>query len=269
MPELPEVETIKNDLAPVLQGERIDKVDFLWYKTLRGMSAADFNNEVSGQHITRLSRRGKYLVLELESGKYLLVHFKMSGSFKIAGKDEEPPAHTRAVVHLKSGKQLFFIDPRKFGRFELIEAGQSPLQDLGVEPLSRSFTVKKLGEILSGRKTPVKMVLMDQRLIAGIGNMYADEALFLARIKPTRPAESLSDDEIEVLLNAIRTVLKQAIGRGGASIVNYFRPGGATGSAHFNFKVAHRKGNCPGCRGKIKRIVVRGRGTYYCPSCQR
>ena len=269
MPELPEVETIKNDLTPMLEGARIDRIDFLWHKTLRGMNAADFNREVSGLSITGLSRRGKYLVLDLDNGKSLLVHFKMSGSFKIALKNEEPPEHARAVIYFENGNRIFFIDPRKFGRFELVEPAQGPLKELGIEPLSHTFTAKKLGELLSGRITPIKIALTNQLLIAGIGNMYADEALYLARIKPTRSSNSLTKDETTALHDAIRRVLRQAINSGGATMVNYFRPGGSAGSAHFNFKVAHRKGNCFGCPGEVKRIVVRGRGTYYCPSCQK
>ena len=269
MPELPEVETIKNDLGPLIKDCVIDRVEFLWNKTLRGSSPETFTREVAGQRIINLSRRGKYLILALESGKMILVHFKMTGSFLIGKQEGEPPKHTRAIVYLKDGRGLFFIDPRKFGRFQLVNPGNSPLNELGVEPLSDGFTREMLKELLLKIKAPIKIALLDQRLIAGIGNMYADEALFLAGIHPLRPSESLSQFEIAHLHDAIRHVLLEAIENKGASIVNYFRPGGEKGSAHSHFKVAHRKGLCTVCPEVVQRIVIRGRGTYFCPSCQR
>jgi len=268
MPELPEVETIKNDLEPLIKNSVIDRVEFLWNKTLRGSSPETFNREVAGQRINNLSRRGKYLIIMLDNGKMLLVHFKMTGSFLIGKQEGEPPKHTRAIVYLKDGRGLFFIDPRKFGRFQLVNPGDSPLSELGIEPLSSGFTRQRLGELLSKRKSPIKITLLDQGLIAGIGNMYADEALFLAGIHPLRRAEDISHVEITRLHDAIRHVLLEAIKNKGASIVNYFRPSGETGSAHSHFKVAHRKGVCTACPGAVQRIVIRGRGTYFCPSCQ-
>jgi len=267
MPELPEVETIKRELEPLIKGSTIQSVDFYWPKTLRGMNVPDFAREIAGTQVAKLNRRGKYLILELTSGKRLLVHFKMTGSFRVDGDIAEWP-HTRAVIYLKDGRKLFFIDPRKFGRFHLIEDNNSPLKELGVEPLSKGFTVSKLSALLSKRKTPIKIALLDQGLIAGIGNMYADEALFMAGIHPLRPAHSLSQNEIARLHQAIPAVLHRAITNKGASIVNYFRPGGERGTAHSHFKVAHRKGRCSVCPEPVKRINIRGRGTYYCPSCQ-
>jgi formamidopyrimidine-DNA glycosylase len=268
MPELPEVETIKKDLEPLIKGSVIDSVDFLWHKTLRGEDFKDFDRDVAGQRVTGLSRRGKYLIVELQNGKLLLVHFKMTGSFLIVNGDVAPSKHTRAVVCLKDGRKMLFIDPRKFGRFQLVDPGEGPLAELGVEPLSKDFTAGRLKELLAKRKLPIKLALLDQSMIAGIGNMYADEALFLAGVHPLRAADSLSAVETERLYRAIPEVLKEAIRNKGASIVNYFRPGGETGTAHSNFKVAHRKGGCTACPGGVERIAVRGRGTYFCPSCQ-
>lgn len=268
MPELPEVETIKNDLEPLIKGSRVEKVEFLWAKTLRGLNPEEFNREIAGKRIAALSRRGKYLMLLLEGGKILLVHFKMTGSFLIGGPGDPVSKHARAIMYLEDGRRLFFIDPRKFGRFQLVSPGESPLSGLGVEPLSDEFTARKLGELLSKRTAPVKVVLIDQSLIAGVGNMYADEALFLAGIHPLRPADSLGVPGVSRLRRALRQVLREAIKNKGASVVNYFRPGGEAGSAHSYFKVAHRRGKCASCPEGIMRIVVRGRGTYYCPACQ-
>ena len=268
MPELPEVETIKNDLEPLITGSTLERVEFLWHKTLRGMSPESFNKIVDAQRIKGLSRRGKYLIINLESGKMILVHFKMTGSFLLGKRGDSPPEHTRAIIYLNDGRVLFFNDPRKFGRFHLVLPGETPLDELGIEPFSAGFTPQKLQGLLSSRRAPIKIALLDQSLIAGIGNMYADEALFVAGIHPLKPANSLSESEIRCLRDAIRAVLREAIKNKGASVVNYFRPSGESGSAHSQFKVAHRKGRCFGCPGEVRRIVIRGRGTYYCPSCQ-
>lgn len=232
------------------------------------MNTSDFNCVISSQRIIGFSRRGKYLVIELENAKLLLVHFKMTGSFLIGNESDTPPKHSRAIINFRDGRKLFFVDPRKFGRFQLINKGESPLGELGIEPLSENFSIQTLEGLLSKRKTPIKIALLDQKLVAGIGNMYADEALFNSHIHPERPADSLTSSEVSRLFKAIHQVLRKAIQNKGASVVNYFRPGGQTGSAHSYFKVAHRKGKCLICPATVKRIVIRGRGTYYCPSCQ-
>ncbi len=268
MPELPEVETIKNELTPVAAGRTITRIEFFWDKTLRGSTQDEIDRLVSGRRITAMSRRGKYLLFNLDNGLVLAVHLKMTGSLLVKSDTDEPQKHTRAIIYLSGGHRLFFNDPRKFGRFQLLKPGDNPLGDLGVEPLSDDFTSHRLGELLSRRRAPIKITLLDQSLIAGIGNMYADEALFLAGIHPLRPADSLSPHEITRLRDAIRRVLRQAIENKGASMVNYVRPGGEVGSAHSHFKVAHRKGKCTACPGDVQRMVVRGRGTYYCPACQ-
>jgi formamidopyrimidine-DNA glycosylase len=270
MPELPEVETIKNELTPLVIGRTIETIEFLWSRTLRGDTPEELARKVAGRKITGLSRRGKYLVFLLTGGYLLTVHLKMTGSFLVAGRLDEPTKHTRAVIYLDNGQMLFFIDPRKFGRFQLVNKGGSFLDELGIEPLSPEFTTEYLHRLLTKRvSAPVKSILLDQKLIAGVGNLYADEALFLARIHPLRPGGSITLDEAGRLNHAIRRVLAEAIERKGASIANYFRPGGETGTAHDHFMVAHQLGKeCPGCDGRVERIVVRGRGTYFCPKCQ-
>ena len=269
MPELPEVETIKNELAPLVTGRRIKSVEFLWAKTLFSPSLDEFESRVKGRTIASLGRRGKYLIVRLDSGDSILVHLRMTGSFLVSREKKPPDSHIRAIIHLDDGSNMFFIDPRKFGKFQLVSGDEWSRGKLGPEPLSDEFTTKVLAQLLSGKKAPIKAVLIEQELIAGIGNMYADEALYEARIHPLRMADSLSGEEIKRLHRAIRHVLKTAIESGGASISDYFRPGGERGSAHEGFKVAHRRGGeCPVCGGPIARIVVRQRGTYFCPGCQ-
>ena len=268
MPELPEVETIKNELLPYVAGKKITGVDLFWEKMLRQPSPDEFQTRIKGQKINGISRRGKYLVFELESGDWLLIHLRMSGAL-LAGRGLSP-RFTRAVFHLDDGSDIYFCDPRKFGRIQLVRDKNSVLGKLGVEPLEKAFTAEVLGKLLGKRKAPLKAVLLEQGLIAGIGNMYADEALFDAAINPLRAAESLSAAEIKRLHRAIRAVLKAAIESKGASISNYYRPGGEKGSAHNHFRVAHRKGeNCPVCGTALERIPVRQRGSCFCPKCQK
>ena len=268
MPELPEVETIKNELVPHVIGRSISSVTLFWERMLRQPSPAEFHPRISGQKITGLSRRGKYLIFQLGGGGCLITHLKMSGSL-LVGRGS-PPEYTRAIIHLDNGTDIFFRDIRKFGTLQLVKNSDSVLCKLGTEPLSPGFTPETLYERLKKRKAPIKAVLIDQGFIAGIGNMYADEALFDARIHPTRTAGSLSGDEIERLHGSIRRVLLKALNSKGASVRNYIRPDGSPGTAHDEFNVAHGVGkNCPRCGTPIKRIVVRGRGTYFCPECQR
>ena len=267
MPELPEVETIKNELSSHIIGRSISGVTLLWGKMLRQPSSDEFYIRIQGRKITGLARRGKYLIFRLDSGDSLIIHLKMSGSLILGG--DSPPKYTRAVIHLDNGASIFFRDPRKFGRMQLVKDEGNIIKKLGPEPLEPAFTKEVLAEKLKKRKAPIKAVLIDQALIAGIGNMYADEALFAARINPLRPADSLSQNEINRLHEAIQTVLRDAIDSKGASVSTYFRPGGERGSAHSHFKVAHQKGKaCPVCDTPIERIPIRQRGSYYCPRCQ-
>ena len=267
MPELPEVETIKNELSPHVLGRAIKGVDIFWNKMVRRPSVSEFRSSVIGQKITRLSRRGKYLFFHLAGNGVLVMHMKMTGSLLVNPSDDK---FSRAVFYLDDGTAVHFRDPRKFGVMWLAQDETDVNQMLGPEPLEKNFTAAVLARILEKRTAPVKPVLLDQSRIAGIGNMYADESLFEAKIHPLRPANSLSESEIKRLHTAIRHVLRKALEKGGASIRNYIRPEGAPGTAHDEFVVAHGVGkNCPRCGGPIERIVVRGRGTYICPKCQR
>jgi formamidopyrimidine-DNA glycosylase len=266
MPELPEVETIKNELSPHVVGRRITGVDIFWDKMVRQPSVPDFRRRVTGRKIMALTRRGKYLFFHLDSGEKLVMHMKMTGSLLLDPPDDK---FSRAVFKLDNGVALHFRDPRKFGVMWLDKDESAVMAKLGPEPLEEDFTSDKLAAILRRHKAPVKAVLLDQSNIAGIGNMYADEALYEAKIHPARLPGSLSGEEIRRLYRAIRRVLRAAIKNGGASVRNYYRPDGNTGHAHDEFRVAHGTGTtCPRCGTPIKRIVVRGRGTYLCPKCQ-
>ncbi len=269
MPELPEVETIKAELSPYVIGRRIKGVTLLWEGIVRQPSAEEFCSRIAGQKISSLARRGKYLLVSLSRGDLLIIHLKMSGSLLVGRDSQEPPRFTRAIIHLGGGLNIFFRDPRKFGLMRLVRDKTSVVGELGPEPLEPEFTPELLQKLLARRQAPIKALLCDQNLIAGIGNMYADEALFAAKIHPLRTGASLLHIEIGRLHKAIRRVLRAGIGHKGASIENYYRPDGTTGTAHFEFKVAHGRGqNCPVCGTPIERITVRGRGTYFCPKCQ-
>ena len=267
MPELPEVETIKNELLPHVLGRTITGVDLFWERIVRRPAAGEFRSRVVGQKITGLSRRGKYLFFHLSGGEVLVMHMKMAGSLLIDPPDSR---FSRAVLHLDNGVALHFWDPRKFGVMWLDKDARAVSAKLGPEPLDDDFTPEALAGILCNRTAPVKPVLLDQSVIAGIGNMYADETLYDAKIHPMRPAGSLSRAEIKRLHASLRMVLLKALGSKGASVRNYIRPDGSPGTAHDEFNVAHGVGkNCPRCGAPIKRIVLRGRGTYFCPECQR
>ena len=266
MPELPEVETIKNELLPHILGREVTAVTLLWEGIVKKPSVEEFCSRVVGQKITGLTRRGKYLLFGLSSGEILVMHMKMTGSLLLDSADNR---FTRAVIHLGDGTKLNFRDPRKFGAMWLTGDENTVADRLGPEPLEDGFTPEVLAQRLHNRVAPIKAILIDQSFLAGIGNMYADEALFAAGIHPLRQGGSLTQDEIERLHRAIKRVLWSAIGNKGASVRNYFRPGGEIGTAHFEFRVAHGQGkNCPDCGTPIQRITVRNRGTYFCPNCQ-
>ena len=270
MPELPEVETIKNELLPYVVGHRITGVTLIWEGIVRQPTASEFRSRLIGQEITGIARRGKYLLFSLSSGDLLIVHLKMTGSLLLKPTLAEPDKFIRAIIHLDKGTSLFFRDPRKFGMMQLVKDDSSIASKLGPEPLEPNFTPQVLAQRLNNHTAPIKALLCDQKVIAGIGNMYADEALFQARIHPLRSGNSLSSEEIEHLHQAIQQVLWSAIGNKGASTDTYFRPSGKKGTAHFHFQVAHRLSGkfCPVCSTPIDRILIRNRGTYFCPNCQ-
>ncbi len=265
MPELPEVETIKNELAPHIIGHTITGITLFDERIVRQPPVEEFGSRLIGETITEIGRRGKYLLFSLTSGQTLVIHLKMTGSLWLI----PPDRFTRAVIHLDGDKKIYFRDPRKFGVMWLVEDKNTVTDKLGPEPLEEGFTAKRLSKALARRTAPIKALLCDQNVIAGIGNMYADEALFLAKIHPMRPGGSLKPAEIKRLYNAIRQVLTAAINDKGASVDTYFRPDGQIGTAHFQFRVAHRRGqSCPVCGTPLQRIPVRNRGSYFCPKCQ-
>lgn len=270
MPELPEVETVRRELEPVIAGSRIKDVWLGWDGIVHLPTAAEFLTGISRRRISAITRRGKYLIFHLDGPAVLVVHLKMTGSLIVRPGSEPPDRLDRAVFYLDNGKAIHFHDPRKFGRLWLTEDLNRVIKKLGPEPFGDGFTPEYFREGLKKRSAPIKPVLLDQGFIAGIGNMYADESLFATRIHPLSPASSLSERKTKELYQTIKEILAAAIEKRGASIRNYVRPDGTGGTAHFSFQVAHGiNDTCSRCGHAIKRMVVRGRGTYICPNCQR
>lgn len=269
MPELPEVETVKNELMPHIIGRSITGVTLFWEGIVREPASTEFRSRLTGREITGLTRRGKYLLASLNSREWFVIHLKMSGALIVCPDSSELPRFTRAAIHLDNGTNIYFRDPRKFGRMWLVKDIDGVVGELGPEPLEPDFTPRLLAQRLRKRTAPLKAILCDQKVIAGIGNLYADEALFLAGVHPLKTGGSLSLEEIKCLHHAIRQVLRAGIKNKGASIENYIRPDGTPGSAHLEFKVPRQAGEpCTRCGTPIERITVRNRGTYFCPKCQ-
>lgn len=265
---MPEVETIRRDLGPILVGRRFAAVTLNWPRMVLHPSPEAFSRLLVGKTICELDRRGKYLIVRLEGGEALILHFRMSGSLLVV-RGDELDRYCRALFTLDDGTRLCFRDPRKMGKMWLVEDESAVVGRLGPELLDPDFTCRALTQRLGNRAAPVKALLCDQTVVAGVGNMYADEALFAAGIHPLRRGDSLSTDEVERLHHALTRVLGQAIGSHGASITDYWRPAGEPGTAQFEFKVAHRGGRpCPVCSTAIERLPIRGRGSYFCPRCQ-
>ncbi len=270
MPELPEVETVKNELIPLVVGRRITGVTLAWEGIVKEPSVEEFCSRIIGQEITAIIRHGKYLFFHLSNQDFLLIHLKMTGSLIVSQDPPEPLKFVRAVIHLDNATSIYFRDPRKFGMMRVVKDTASVRAKLGPEPLEESFSPQLLANRLANRTAPIKALLLDQKFIAGVGNMYADEVLHAAGINPWRPGGSLTRPEIKRIHHEIRRILWTAIENKGASVDTYFRPDGSEGSAHYEFKVAHGLGGktCSGCGGPIERVVVRNRGTYLCPKCQ-
>lgn len=289
MPELPEVETVRMGLAPVLEHHRIT-----YAETRRGDLRVPFPphfvERITDRRVNRLARRAKYILAELDSGETLVMHLGMSGRFSVHAPGRElrlgnyvyEPAkggrhrHDHVVVRTDAPAEIVFNDHRRFGLMLLVETAAldtHPLFDgLGPEPLSRAFTAKSLECSLHARRTPIKSALLDQRTVAGLGNIYVCEALFCAGISPKRLAMSVRGKRATGLVRAIRSVLRAAIKAGGSSLRDYARTDGALGEFQHRFAVYDREGRpCPraGCKGKVRRIVQSGRSTFYCPACQR
>ena len=267
MPELPEVETIKNELSPWVVGQSFTKVTILDGKLVCGCSAREVRRGLIGQKVESLERRGKYLIFQLSNGRSLIIHLRMTGVLLLDPRGVD--RYARAVFHFSNGHHLVFSDRRRLGLIWLVDDADTVVGKLGPEPLDESFTPGILGQRLSRHQIPVKAALLDQYIVAGIGNMYADEALFVARINPLRKADALLPQEVRILHNCICEVLQAAIGSKGASVDTYVRPEGELGTAHFDFKVAHKGGEpCPVCGSTIERVPVQNRGTCFCPRCQ-
>jgi len=267
VPELPEVETIKNELSPWIVGQSFTGVTISDERIVAEGSAEEIRRGLIGQTIQRLERRGKYLIAHLSNGRSLIIHLRMTGALLLNPKGVE--RYTRAVFDFSGGHRLLFRDPRRMGLIWLVDDVHTVVGKLGPEPLDESFTSDILGQRLSRHRIPVKAALLDQAIIAGIGNMYADEALFAARIHPLRKANGLSGREVRALHNCICNVLWAGIDCKGASVDTYIRPEGALGTAHCDFKVAHRGGEpCSICGNTIERVSIQNRGSYFCPTCQ-
>jgi formamidopyrimidine-DNA glycosylase len=293
MPELPEVETVRRGLEPAMQGARFLKVEAR-RKNLRFPLPRNFVKRLEGNTVTGLGRRAKYLLTDLASGDVLLMHLGMSGSFRLAkagqarapgdfhherSKDEK---HDHVVFHMSSGWTVIFNDPRRFGFMKLVpraDLAHDPLlRALGPEPLGNQFDAELLAAACRGKKTNLKAVLSDQKVIAGLGNIYVCEALHRAHLSPKRRASSIADKHgkpnarAEALVSAIRDILQDAIAAGGSSLRDHRQTNGELGYFQHRFRVYDREGErctTPGCRGKIRRIVQAGRSTFYCPVCQR
>jgi formamidopyrimidine-DNA glycosylase len=293
MPELPEVETVRRGLAPAMEGARFRKVE-VRRGDLRWPLPKDFARRLQGKTVTGLGRRAKYLLADLSSGDVLLMHLGMSGSFhvfrergaKALGRYYHErgrhAAHDHVVFHMSSGAIVTFNDPRRFGSLKLVARGKLDaeplLARLGPEPLGNAFDAAMLAAACKGKKTTLKAALSDQRVVAGLGNIYVCEALYRARLSPKRIAASIAtksgapNERAARLVEGIRAVLNEAIQDGGSSLRDHRRTDGDLGMFQHNFRVYDREGQkcrTPGCRGVVKRIVQNGRSTFYCPACQK
>lgn len=287
MPELPEVETVRRGLAPAMEGARIDKVE-VRHRGLRWPIAKDFEKRLEGQTVTSVGRRAKYLIVDVASGDVLVMHLGMSGSFRVNdGKiaqyhheKSKSTAHDHVVFHMSNGCVLTFNDPRRFGSMKLVarsKIDEEPLLNgIGPEPLGNAFDAAMLAKAVAGKNTSLKATLLDQRVVAGLGNIYVCEALFRAHLSPLRKASTIANrkgqpnDRAIALVEAIKAVLHDAIKAGGSSLRDHRRADGSLGDFQHNFLVYDREGKpCPGGKGTVKRIAQNGRSTFYCPSCQK
>jgi formamidopyrimidine-DNA glycosylase len=291
MPELPEVDTVRMGLAPAMEGQRFAKVE-VRRCDLRWPLPKDFAERLKGQTVKGLGRRAKYLLVDLSSDDVLLMHLGMSGSMRLRRNGEQvlgdpryfeiakDEKHDHVIFHMSNGATITFNDPRRFGSMKIVpraKLDKEPLlRGLGPEPLGNEFDAAMLAKACAGKKTSLKAALSDQRVVAGLGNIYVCEALFRARLSPKRQASTIADrngkpnERAHALVDAIKATLHDAIKAGGSSLRDHRRADGSLGDFQHNFKVYDREGEpCPGCKGKIKRIVQTGRSTFYCPSCQK
>jgi formamidopyrimidine-DNA glycosylase len=271
MPELPEVETIRRQLAPRVEGRAIARLDILDARWCDPLGTADLVDAVQGRRVERLSRRGKYMTFELAGDVFLMLHLRMTGTVLY-----DPPAdapYQRVIFALDDGHALRFCDPRRFGTGELALGTEARdafyASRLGIEPLGGELTGERLRALAKGRRAPVKAFLLDQRRIAGVGNIYADEALFRARVHPLRPAGALQPAQYEALAEAVRDALTAGLAHGGATIDDFRHADGVAGAFQNEFQIHLREGEaCLACGGAVVKFWVGGRGTYACETCQ-
>ena len=269
MPELPEVETHIVELRPQLEGRRIEGASIFWPRTIAEPDPNQFCQLIQGRRFNKLQRRAKYMLLGLDAGWTLVVHLRMTGTLRVVPVGQVPARHTQVVLELERGEELHYRDLRKFGRFWLVRDPNEVLPKLGPEPLSRQFTGRWLHTVLAGRKAPIKAALLDQRIGAGVGNIYADEGLFRAHIHPERPAGTLTLKECQLLCRTIRHVLRTGIAWRGSFVSSYEPPSGVPGRFQARHQVFRRTGQpCPRCERTIERIPVGQRSTHFCPTCQ-
>jgi formamidopyrimidine-DNA glycosylase len=269
MPELPEVETTVRALQRPLVGQVITAVHNTWPRHIATPTLPEMQARIRGRSIEAIGRRAKYLIFHLSGGETLIVHLKMTGHLFVTQAADPLDKHTHTVFTLASGQELRFRDTRKFGRVYLVHDPEEIFNELGPEPLAGSFTAHCLRQRLDGRTRALKPLLLDQSFIAGVGNIYADEALFYAGLHPQRRANSLAAEEIKALHAAIQKVLQLGIEREGASISTYMKPDGSKGDMQNAVAVYNRTGMpCYQCGNPIQRIVLGGRGTHFCPHCQ-
>lgn len=270
MPELPEVENVRRGLAACLPGKKIAEIEILVPKLVRP-DCDSFREALAGNSFREVRRRGKNLVFRMERG-YILCHLKMSGRFlcRTPGQPAPPAGSYHLALGFSGGGALYYHDLRRFGWLSFTAENPEPSLPLGPEPLDRAFTPAAWHGIISGRRTKLKQLLLDQERIAGLGNIYAAEALFRAGLDPDRPAGSLDPAEEEKLYRAMRAVLREAIGAGGTSIVDYLKPDGKPGTFQERLSVYRRAGGaCRRCRGTVSVKKHGSRSTYYCPGCQK
>jgi formamidopyrimidine-DNA glycosylase len=271
MPELPEVETIRRQLAPLVEGKRLERVEIIDPRWSRPFAPSELAVALEGRRIEGLHRRGKYLLWSLQGDVHLAQHLRMTGALLWEPKPE--PANVRVRIQLRPRHRLVIVDPRRFGTGELLlgtEALETFFQArLGLEPFDERFTAEHLRGVARGRRTPIKALVLDQRKVAGVGNIYADEALFRARVHPLRPAGRLSAGQHIDLRAAMIEALQAGVDARGASIDDFRHVDGVRGSFQDQFLVHRREGEpCGRCGGPIVKMVVAGRGTYVCEKCQ-
>jgi len=276
MPELPEVETIRRQLAPALEGRRLERVEVRDPRWCEPAPPEAVEDATRGRLIERLWRRGKYLVMSLEDDVHLAMHLRMTGNMLLVDQADDDPGrpHLRVRFELDDGRRLLFVDVRRFGTGDVLLGSDALLEyldsRLGVEPLSPDFTAEALKALAKGRRQPVKAFLLTQERVAGVGNIYADEALFRAKIHPLKPVGTLRRPQIAALRDAVVATLEAGIDAKGASIDDYRHVDGAQGSFQDRFLVHTREGEpCPRCGATIQKLRAAGRGTYICPRCQR